>query len=254
MRTRTKAAVGVGTIVVILAVLQALASLGISRLKYLPMPTEVFAEGGDLVGTGEFWTAIGHTAWVSLMGWVIGSVIAVVVGTVIGLSRHVQNWSMSTLDIFRAIPVVAVLPVMVLVLGLTTRMEMYLVVYACLWPVLLNTIAGVSGVNKALHDVGRTLHLGRPSTLFKIVMPSSTAQIAVGVNLSLGIALVVSVIAEIIATPAGVGHEVTMAQSALNPPRMFAYIAVSGLMGIVFSYGLHLLYGRAKPGILEAKR
>ncbi|MFI6345929.1 ABC transporter permease [Streptomyces sp. NPDC050560] len=254
MKTLPRAALGVGAIVAVLGILQGLASLGVSRLKYLPEPTEVFAAGGGLVGTGEFWNAVGHTAWVSLLGWLIGSAVAVVVGTAVGLSRHAQIWSMSTLDIFRAIPVVAVLPVMVLVLGLTTRMEMYLVVYACLWPVLLNTVAGVSGVNRALHDVGRTLHLGRPATLFKIVLPGSTAQIAVGVNLSLGISLVVSVIAEIIATPAGVGHEVTMAQSALDPPRMFAYIAVSGLLGILFSYGLHLLYGRVRPGILEARR
>jgi ABC-type nitrate/sulfonate/bicarbonate transport system permease component len=254
MTRTTRVAWGEGTFVVLLALWQLVGALGWSNLKYLPRPTEVLAAAGRLVATGPFWTSVGHTAWVALAGWAIGGAIGIVAGTLIGLSPVAQKWTFTSLDVFRAIPVVAVLPVMVLLLGLTTKMELYLVVYASVWPVLLNAIAGVSGVSRALRDVGATLRLGRGRALAKIVFPAAVSQISVGVNLALSIALVITVVSEIIASPAGVGHEITTSQSALQPAQMFAYIAVTGLMGLAFAYGLQLLYRAAKPGMLGARR
>lgn len=254
MTRTTRIAWGVGTFVVLLALWQLLGALGWSNLEYLPTPTAVLAATGRLVATGPFWAAVGHTAWVALAGWAVGCAIGIVAGTLIGLSPVAQKWTFTSLDLFRAIPVVAVLPVMVLLLGLTTKMELYFVGYASLWPVLLNTIAGVSGVSKALRDVGATLRLGRGRALAKIVLPAAVSQISVGVNLGLSIALVITVVAEIIASPAGVGHEITASQSALQPAQMFSYIAVTGLMGLAFAYGLQLLYRAAKPGMLGGRR
>lgn len=254
MRRGTKVFLGVGTIVVILAVVQGLASLGFANLKYLPTPTEVLSAGAQLITTGEFWGAVGHTAWVSLLGWVIGCVIGAVAGVAIGLSRHAQNWTLTSLEAFRAIPVVAILPVMALLLGLTTKMELWLVVYAAVWPVLLNSIAGIGSVKKEFNDLGATLRMSKRRSLMKIVLPSAMSQISVGVDLALSISFIIAVVAEIIANPAGVGHEIAVAQSALQPAEMFAYIAVSGLMGLLFVYGLHLLYRAVKPGILAVER
>lgn len=254
MTRTTRIVGGAGTFVVLLALWQLVATLGWSNLKYLPTPTAVFSAAGHLVATGPFWAAIGHTAWVALVGWAIGCAIGIVAGTLIGLSPVARKWTFTSLDLFRAIPVVAVLPVMVLLLGLTTKMELYLVAYASLWPVLLNAIAGVSGVSKALRDVGATLRLGRGRALAKIVFPAAVSQISVGVNLALSIALVITVVSEIIASPAGVGHEITASQSALQPAQMFAYIGVTGLMGLAFAYGLQLLYRTAKPGMLAVRR
>jgi ABC-type nitrate/sulfonate/bicarbonate transport system permease component len=242
---------GAGTFVIVGIVWQVLAGLGISGLRYLPTPTEIIGASGGQLASGVFWGAIGHTLLVAIIGWLIGSVIGVVVGTVIGLSRIAQQWTVTSIDVFRAVPVIAILPVMVLIAGLTTKMELYLVIYAALWPVLINTIGGLGEVGRGLVEVSSTLRLRGVTRIAKVMVPAAAAPISVGINLALSISLVIAVLAEIVANPAGVGHQVALAESALQPDVMFVYIAVTGILGLLLSFCLQRFYRLARPGLLQ---
>ena len=250
---KTDVLFGTLTFVVLIVVWQILASLGISNLKYLPTPIQVAVGGAQIVGEATFWEAVAHTVLVSLWGSAIGCIIGIVAGVVIGLSRTVQNWTLTSIDTFRAIPIIAILPVMVLIYGLTTQMELYLIIYGALWLVLINTIAGVSNVRPLLRDVSKTLRLGRFMTIGKIILPTAAGPISVGVSLALTHSLVIAVVAEMIGNPAGVGHEIISSQSALRSDQMFAYIVVTGILGLLFNFGLQRLYRLLRPGLITVR-
>src|SRR6185312_14195119 len=105
--------------------------------------------------------------------------------------------------------------------SLTT--ELILIIYASVWPVLINTMGGVMSVSTQLYDVGRTLRLSRRRTILTIAMPAAAPAIIIGCRLGMGLSLVIAVIAEMLANPHGLGYAVISSLNAMQPERMFAY-------------------------------
>ena len=238
---------GLLTMVVLLALWEALIRFGVVDFQNLPAPTSVAARAGDLVLSGELAADVVHTLRVTLIGWAVASVVGVALGTLLGLWRPAWRWSMASIEVLRAVPPVALVPVAVLLFGFSVRMELLLIVYVGAWPVLVNTIDGVRHVRPELVDVATMLRLSRVTSLRKIVLPAAMPSIAVGLRLALSLALVLAVVAEMVGNPRGVGNALIAAQLALQPEEMFAYVFTIGLLGIGLNAVFRYLTSRALP-------
>ena len=124
----------------------------------------------------------------------------------------------------RRIPAPAIVPPLILFLGVDDSMKIAVVAMACFFPVFINTLAGVEGIDDVLLQTARTLRTGRVRTLTRVVLPAPLPMIAAGLQIAIGIGLVVTVISDMIAGSSGLGNYIVQMQYAMKPEAMYAAI------------------------------
>ena len=176
-----------------------------------------------------------HTLISILVGWTVATVIGIGLGLTLGLSPWLRRWSLASFEVLRPLPAIAFLPLALLLFNFSLTTELVLMIYASVWPVLINTMGGVVSVTPRLYDVSKTLRLTRAQTLVKVIIPAAAPAIVTGCRLSMGLTLVMAIIAEMIANPHGLGYAVINELQAMQPQRMFAYVLFIGLLSIALN-------------------
>ena len=153
------------------------------------------------------------------------------------------------IEAIRPIPSIALLPIALIALGFGYRMEIAIVAFACVWPILILSRAAVREVEPRLMEVSRVLRLSPADRVRKIIIPAALPRIFVAVRLAAGIALIVAVTVEIAINPIGLGAAIMAAQQGLQPDLMLAYLVWIGVIGYGLNAGLNFaqqrLFGRA---------
>ncbi len=187
-----------------------------------------------------FWTAVVDgtvreatlaTLATALGGLALGAALGLLLGVLLGLMRTVDRLMEFTIEAFRPIPSVALIPLALLIFGFGFRMEIAIVAFAAFWPILILTRAAVAGVEPRLIQVARALGFGFAARVLKIVLPAALPRILVAFRLAAGIALIVAVTVEIAANPLGLGHNMMLAQQTLRPEVMLALLVWLGAVG-----------------------
>ena len=191
--------------------------------------------GGSLIASGEMLAQTLHTLRSVLIGWTVAAASASALGLAARLLGVRAALFAGVARGAAADAGVAFLPLALLLFNFSLTTELVLIIYASIWPVLINTMGGVMSVPPRLYDVGRTLRLSRAHTLVKVVIPAAAPAIVVGCRLSMGLTLVMAIIAEMLANPHGLGYAVISQLQAMQPQRMFAYVIFIGLLAIVLN-------------------
>lgn len=182
-------------------------------------------------------------------GLAIGSVIGLALGIAFGLSTILDRLMEVTIEAIRPIPSIALLPIALIALGFGYRMEIVIVAFACVWPMLILSRTAVRGIEPRLMEVSRALRLTPAQRIIKIIIPAALPRIFVAFRLSAGIALIVAVTVEIAINPLGLGAGIMQAQQALRADLMLAYLVWIGAIGYGFNFTLVVverrLFGRA---------
>lgn len=171
-----------------------------------------------------------------LMGFGLALLVGVVGGTILGLMPKFEEAIRPLLELLRATPGVALLPIAVIFLGIGDGMKVFMIALASMWPILLNTIDGVRSVEPVLLAAARSYRIPLMDRIRYIYMPHAAPQIFSGARLSIAIAAVVMVVTEMIGSPGGVGYFVLDSQRSFNLLNMWTGIVILGLLG----YGLNL--------------
>lgn len=169
-------------------------------------------------------------------GFALAVVVAVPLGLLMGSISLVYRLLEPITEFVRPIPSSAYIPIAILFLGIGNEMKIFVVFLACLFPILLNTYSGVRGIDPVLVDTGRTFGLSRLKALWQIVLPAALPSILTGMRISLGIALIVAVVAEMITGNSGIGYFILDMQRIFRVPEMFAGIFTLGLLGFVINF------------------
>lgn len=177
-------------------------------------------------------------------GFALAAVIAVPLGLLMGSVPMVYRLLEPATELIRPIPSSAYIPVAILFLGIDNEMKVFVIVVACLFPILLNTYGGVRGIDPVLIDTGRTFGLSRAKSLWQIVLPAALPSILTGMRISLGIALIVAVVAEMIAGNSGIGYFILDMQRIFRVPEMFAGIFTLGVLGFAINFIFLKIEGR----------
>ena len=211
---------------------------------FLPGPDRAWASlvhgfsDGDLadklVGT------LGHMAY----GWFVASIAGIALGAMIGSSRTMRSYVAPSLEFLRPLPVSAIIPVAIAMLGLTQSMALFVIAFGAIWPMLLATIHGFAVVEPRLYEVSRSLHMSRLAVIFKIALPSASPDILSGMRLSLTVALILSVVCEILAGLDGLGHWVLLSARSFRSADLFAGVILLGVTGYLTALAMSVVEKR----------
>jgi ABC-type nitrate/sulfonate/bicarbonate transport system permease component len=140
---------------------------------------------------------------------------------------------------------VALVPIAALLYGTTMQATLLLVIFASIWPVLLQVIYGVRDVDRVAIDTATSYRLGRARTILRVIWPSMMPYLIVGIRLSASVALILEITGELVIGSPGLGKLIANAQSSAAVSNMYALVLVAALLGVVINVGTRLVEGRA---------
>ena len=166
------------------------------------------------------------------LGLLLATIVGVALGLAIGVSRRVGRAVGPSFEFARALPPAAIVPVATLLLGFDETMKVIVVVLAALWPILLNTSSGVRELNPVLLDAARSMRLSRTRTILSVLLPSVMPAVVLGIRVATPIALVITLLVEYLTAVNGLGALVGEAQRTFQPARVYALIAITGILSL----------------------
>jgi sulfonate transport system permease protein len=171
-----------------------------------------------------------------IKGFVVGAVIGIVLGVLMGLSKTLNKILSSLVSIFRPIPMIAWIPLLIMWLGIGEESKVAVIIIGALWPVLLNTISGILSVDKKLLEVAQVLEKGKKEILFNVILPSAWPSIITGIRLGISTAWTCVVAAEMIAASSGIGYMITYARELSQPDVVLVGVFTIGLVGLLIDF------------------
>lgn len=220
-------------VVLFLLVWQLLA-LGPMQTTALPEVTEALATFAAMLGSGAFWQQVVSTTGIALIGLAVSIVVGVVLGILIGTSELLRYATSAVLEFIKPIPPIVILPIVVLVLGPTFEMTIWLVTLGCAIPILMQTVSGVYDVDPVRIATARSYGMGQTEILRRVVLPSASPFIATAIRVASPAALMVTVVAGLLGGGPGLGQALYLAQKVGDSPQMYALIISLGLLGLLF--------------------
>ena len=211
-----------------------LARLGLLT-SYVPPPSLIFIALWKGLVNGDISSQVGVTLSVYAVGLALAAGLAVGVGILMGAYKPVFNALKIVVEFLRPIPSVAMIPLAILFFGLGPEMRITIIAYAAFWPVLVNTIYGVTAIDPLALDVARNFGISGKEALWRVVLPSALSSIATGFRVSASIALVVTITTGLIAGNSGIGLYISQMEQANRLPPMYAGILLTGTLGYLFN-------------------
>lgn len=240
MRERTITSLGMLAGVVlpltVLLVLEIAVEQGAVRRALVPAPSDVWAELVYIIGSGALWGPLGQTLRLLSLAYFSSCLLAVTLGIAMGRSRFLYNLFEPLTEALRPLPKPALLPPMILFLGIGDAMKLVVVGLAVFFPVLINTVQGVRGVNPVLIDTARTFGLARSRIVALVVLPSALPFIFTGMRISLGLGLILVVVAEMLAGTGGIGYLIVDMQRTFHLTSMYAWLVILAVLGIILNF------------------
>lgn len=168
-------------------------------------------------------------------GWLLACVLGVVIGVAAGRSQALADVLGPVIHFFRAIPPPTLIPVFIALFTVSTRMQVAMIVFGVVWPVLLNAIDGARYVDPLHLETARVLKVSPAVRFFRVILPAATPKIFAGLRLSLSTALILMVISEFVGSVNGIGYLQMLAQTTTDLPGVWAGIVLLGILGLVLN-------------------
>ncbi|MEU3982337.1 ABC transporter permease subunit [Streptomyces sp. NPDC026672] len=172
----------------------------------------------------------------TVVAWALGLLSAVAIGVPLGAATGMSRWANAVtgpaVEFLRPVPAVALVPVGILMFGLETGLQVFLVAFATVWPLLTGSRHGVQAVDPLFLDSARALGQSRTRVLYRVVLPAALPALMTGLRTAAGIGVVVAVAVEIVSGSPGLGFYLNAAEQAGQVPEAFAAVLLAGLLGL----------------------
>lgn len=197
----------------------------------LPSPFDIWEEFRAMLLSGELLNNLGVSTWRVVMGFVLGGGLGLAAGLWVGFSYKAERLLNPTLQMLRTLPHLAIAPLFILWFGFGEESKLLLIAKGSFFPLYINTFLGIRSVDNKLFEVARVLEFSRPQMILKLILPASLPNILLGVRLSLGVAWIGLVVAEMMGSTSGIGFMINDARSMSLTTVMFTGIIVFAIMG-----------------------
>ncbi|MGV3725297.1 ABC transporter permease [Hydrogenophaga sp.] len=228
----------------LLALWQGLASAQVISPLFFPSPVRTLQALWSQVTHGELWEPLGSTVARMAWGWLVASVLGVVLGALIASSTLVRRMTHPLLEFMRPLPASAIIPVAILAFGLSSTMSTSVIAFGSIWPVLLASVQGFSAVDERLREVASVMRFTTLERFIKVNLPSAMPGILAGARVGLSVALILAVVTEMQASLSGIGQNILMAQRSFKTADLYAGVVVLGAIGFVTSAAIQALENR----------
>lgn len=225
-------------IAAVLALWELAARRGWVDASLLPPPSQVAQHVTALPMDRAFWQAVGRTLGSSMLGLLLALLVGVPAGIAIGASPALYRATRLLVDMGRSFPVIALMPVMVLLMGTTPTMLVVVAMLATLWPILLQSSYGARSIEPLVADTVRAFGIPARLRFTQVMLPTAAPFIATGVRIAATFSLLVTIGTELLSATPGLGREIAVAQEGANFPLVMAYVFYCGLLGLALSAAL----------------
>lgn len=225
-------AVSLTCLLALLAVWEAAAQAKLVAPLYLPAPSAIAVELGGMFWSGEFLGSLGISLGRILWGFLTGSAAGLVVGLAVGVFPLARAVFDPLLSLLYPVPKIALLPLIVLWLGIGELSKVTIIAIGVFFPVCINTIAGVRETDPLLIKAARSFGATRWQIIHRVILKSGLPVIFSGLRLGAGMALLLVVSAEMIAATAGLGFTILHAGDLMLTKRLMAGILVLSVLGL----------------------
>lgn len=210
-------------------------ALLVSRSGFLARfaPEPAFAALARLLASGELWPHLLASLRRVLLGLAISAALGFPLGLLVGGSRHFARLSGPVFQFLRMVSPLSWTPLAIILLGVGDRPVYFLIAIGCVWPIVLNTSAGVAALDRRWVTVGRSLGGNRWEVLRTIVWPGIRPNALTGLRLAVGLAWVILVPAEMLGVDSGLGYAVLNTRDRLAYGELMAMILLIGACGYV---------------------
>lgn len=217
--------------IALVALWEAASRLGNIPANVLPAPSGVVAAATRLAASGE----LAQNIWVStqraLSGFLIGGGIGLALGLANGLSSLSEKVTDTTLQMIRNVPHLAMIPLVILWFGIDEEAKLFLVALGVFFPIYINTLHGIRGVDPQLVEMGRIYGMGPWRLFWKVILPGALPSIFVGLRYALGIMWLTLIVAETISASSGLGYMAMQAREFLLVDVVVLSIVIYALLG-----------------------
>ncbi len=205
---------------------------------FMSYPSAIAVAGAQLLATGELLTALSSSLRTLLLAFVISSIAGIALGLLIGRYRTIEAATDWLVNALYATPLVAIVPLVVLWFGLGDGAKLFIVTILAVFPILINTIAGVRNVPPALIDVGAAFAAKEWQIFTKIILPSALPYMMTGLRLGIGRAIIGMVVAEFFTAITGLGALIVKYGNQYDTASMFVPIFVLMFLGVTLTAGV----------------
>jgi len=220
---------------------------GILDIRFFPAPSAIvhhlfFVSPEEGIVT-DIIATLNRIIW----GYLFGALSGIALGIGMGLYRPLKIAFYPLVTMFYPIPKIAILPLIMLIFGIGEMSKIVVVFIGSFFLILINTLHGVSSLQKIYHDVSFVYRIKQTSFIFRVVLPGALPSIFTGLKLAIGYSLVIVVAAEFSGADAGIGYLIWQSWETFSIKSMYAGIFVIGALGFLFIYSLEYLERKLIP-------
>lgn len=217
--------------IAVLVLWEAAARSGYIEQRVLPAPSQVAIAFWDTARSGALFHHVAISFNRALIGLLVGGGLGFILGVINGTSRHAELLLDSALQMFRNVPHLAVIPMVILWFGIDETAKIFLVAIGTLFPIYLNTFHGIRTVDRGLVEMARVNGLGPFAIFWRVVLPGAMPSVLVGLRYALGIMWLTLIVAETIAASSGIGYMTMNAREFLQTDVVVLGIIIYALLG-----------------------
>lgn len=215
----------------IIIVWQSIGIMGFVSGTILPTPIAIFQSFVELIVTGELWGNMQISIWRAALGFLIGTGLGLLLGVIVGFSRNSEQVVDPSLQMLRTVPHLAVAPLFILWFGFGEVSKILLIAKGAFFPIYVNAFLGIRSVDSKLFEVARVLEFSRMKQVTKLILPAALPNILLGVRLSLGVAWLGLVVAELMGSSEGIGYMIMDARQFSHTEIVFVGIIIFAVVG-----------------------
>ena len=197
----------------------------------LSSPIQVAQTLWESMRDGAFWENLGMSVRRWIFGFLIGGFLGLVLGALTGLSRFSERMLDSTFQMLRTVPLMGLVPLFIVWFGIGEQPKIILIAYGAFFNIYLSTFAGIRDIDRKLIEVGRVYELSPLQMVRRIVLPAAMPQVLHGIRLSLGVAWLALVIAELNGASSGIGFWMQQGREFVRVDIVIAALVVFAVVG-----------------------
>ncbi len=212
---------------------------GVSRAELVnprlfPPPSHIVVALMEWARTGELFRDVGTSLWRVLLGFIIGGTVGIATGILTGRFSPFRWYIAPVIQVLRPLPPVAIIPLVIVWLGIGNMAKLFSISFAVFFPVWVNTHAGASTVPLPYLRSASLLSRSRARIALRVVLPSTLPFIVAGLRTSIALAFIMVYVAEIAGASSGIGYQISVSHLAYRIDKMMAALAVLAAAGAIF--------------------
>lgn len=233
--------------ILLLLLWEMLVRFGLLDNRFFPAPSTVLGSMVEMIKSGVFFSDLSISMYRILGGFLLGAIPGLLIGLTMGLFPVVKAIMDPIIAATYPIPKLAIMPLIMILLGLTEFEKMVVIALGTFFLILINTVAGVVNLDKIYLDVAKNYGASKKDYYLTVAIPGALPMIFTGVKLGIGMALLLIVAAEMNGANSGIGYRIWESYSIFNIPEMFVCFVVMALLGYIFTVIVDELEHRIIP-------